>query len=174
MEPSSEPIEFDAVVRALLVNALEEAKAGHAAEVAVELGDDAVRVTDDGRGLPIHAHPQSGRPLVEVILTGPRRGPANTLARVNAHCLWLEVETHAGGATWFQRYEAAKPEADLVRRAAARRGTAITAAPALGGPPSFEALRDLAREALYQVQVPKVRLRLKDARSARDETITVA
>lgn len=173
MEPQ-EQVDFLGVVRALLLNALREAKGGHAAEVAVEVGDDAVRVTDDGRGLPVHAHPQSGRPLVEVILTGPRRGPANTLARVNAHCLWLEVETHAGGATWFQRYEAAKPEADLARKADARRGTAITAAPALGAPPSFDALRDLACEALSEVQVPKVRLRLKDARSARDETITVA
>lgn len=173
MEPQ-EQVDFEGVVRALLLNALREAKEGHAAEVAVEVGDDAVRVTDDGRGLPVHAHPQSGRPLVEVILTGPRRGPANTLARVNAHCLWLEVETHAGGATWFQRYEAAKPEADLTRKGGARRGTAILAAPALGTPPSFEALRDLAREALSAVQVPKVRVRLKDARSARDETITVA
>lgn len=172
MEPQ-EQVDFEGVVRALLRNALREAKEGHAAEVAVEVGDDAVRVTDDGRGLPVHAHPQSGRPLVEVILTGPRRGPANTLARVNAHCLWLEVETHAGGATWFQRYEAAKPEADLARKAGARRGTAITAAPALGAPPPFEALRDLAREALSAEQVPKVRLRLKDARTARDETITV-
>jgi DNA gyrase subunit B len=56
-----EPIEFRDVAQALLGNALREAEEGHCTTIAVEVSDDAVRVTDDGRGLPVHPHPRSGR-----------------------------------------------------------------------------------------------------------------
>ena len=125
--------EFTHVVHALLQNALDEAVRGHCRVIDVELASNAVRVSDDGRGLPIHPHPRSGRPLVEVILTGARRGPKNTLARVNAHCLWLEVEIHRDGTLWFQRYEFARSLAEPQRRGSAtHRGTTFTCAPVSG------------------------------------------
>lgn len=170
-----EPIDFTGVIEALLANALREAEAGPATAVSVEVGDDAVRVVDDGRGLPVHAHPGSGRPLVEVILTGPRRGPRNTLARVNACSLWLEVESQRDGELFVQRYELARPTSEPRRRGAAvRRGTAITAAPALGAPPDFEGLRALVRRVL-EARAPglRVKVRLRDLRCAKDETIVV-
>lgn len=165
-------IDFPGVVQALLANALREARLGHATAVEVELSEDAVRVEDDGRGLPVHAHPQSGRPLVEVILTGPRRGPVTTLARVNAHSLWVEVEVHVEGACWTQRYDLAVP-APLTRRGASpRRGTRIACAPLLGTAPTFDGLRELVGAAAREAGPgAAVRVRLRDRRASRDETL---
>lgn len=169
-------IDFAGVVQALVANALREAREGHATSVEVELSEDAVRVDDDGRGLPVQAHPQSGRSLVEVILTGPRRGPITTLARVNAHSLWLEVEVHAEGACWVQRYDLAVAAGPPARRGPSqRRGTRIACAPLLGAAPAFDALCELVRAASREAGPgPEVRVRLRDARAARDETIVVA
>jgi DNA gyrase/topoisomerase IV subunit B len=178
MEPRVEPMTFRDVVVALVANATDEARAGRCTAIGLEVGDDAVRVTDDGPGLPLQPHPRSGRPLLEVILTGPRRGPVNTLARVNASCLWLEVEVHKDGELWFQRHELALPGADLAKKGAAvRRGTTITCAPALGSAPPFEALRELVREATRPGPdglAPRVKVRLRDLRVSRDETIVIA
>ena len=171
---SEDRFEFRDIVVALLDNALVEAQAGRCQEIEVELGDDAVRVTDDGIGLPVHAHPQSGRALVEVIMTGPRRGPRNTLAKLTAACAWLDVEVNTDGALWFQRFEFARPATELERRGAAtRQGTTITCAPINGEPPSFEDLRDYLRRLAEEGLKRPVKIRLLDRRAGRDETIQV-
>lgn len=172
-----EGIEFREVARALLHNALREAQEGRCGAIVVEISDDAVRVTDDGRGLPVHPHPGSGRPLAEVILTGPRRGPVNTLARVNANSTWLEVEIHSDGQRWAQRYEFALPTTPLEHKGATtRQGTTIACAPALGAAPAFDDLRAFVRETAMEkaMKATKVRIRLRDLREARDETIVIA
>lgn len=168
-------MEFAEVAQALLSNALREAQEGRCGTIFVEVSDDAVRVTDDGGGLPVHPHPRSGRPLAEVILTGPRRGPVNTLARVNANSAWLEVETHTDGQRWTQRYEFALPTTPLENRGATpRQGTTIACAPAIGSPPAFDDLRAFVRETSTGLREVKVRVRLRDLREARDETIVIA
>ena len=51
-------------------NAVDEAMAGYASEVLVEiLPGDIVRVTDDGRGIPVDIHPKTNRPSVETVYT---------------------------------------------------------------------------------------------------------
>ena len=174
---SDERFEFGDVVLALLDNALTEAQGrvgGDPPRIEIELGDDAVRVRDDGRGLPVQPHPQSGRPLLEVILTGPRRGPRNTLARVNAACLWLDVTVHQDGAEWQQRYELARPTGLLVRRGPSERtGTEITCAPVLGGRPTFEEVRDYLQSLADEDLPQQVRVDLRDLREARGETIVL-
>lgn len=171
-----EALDFARVVQALLSNALRQAQEGRCSAISVELSADAVRVTDDGAGLPVHPHPRSGRPLAEVILTGPRRGPVNTLARVNAQCLWLEVETHAEGARWSQRYEFALPGGALERLGpSAARGTSIVCAPARGAPPDLDDLRAFVRETAAAGAPTRVVVHLRDLREpARDETIRLA
>ncbi|PCJ37335.1 MAG: DNA topoisomerase IV subunit B [Moraxellaceae bacterium] len=50
-------------------NSVDEALAGHATSIEVLLfKDGSIKVTDDGRGMPVDIHPEKGKPGVEVIL----------------------------------------------------------------------------------------------------------
>src|SRR5712692_4587254 len=55
----------------VLDNAMDEAVAGHASRIEIELGvDDTVTVRDNGRGIPVDPHPKfPGKSALEVILT---------------------------------------------------------------------------------------------------------
>ena len=51
-------------------NGVDEALAGYATSIHLEiLEGNIIRVTDDGRGIPVDTHPKTGRPAVETILT---------------------------------------------------------------------------------------------------------
>jgi DNA gyrase subunit B len=51
-------------------NGVDEALAGYATSIHLEiLKGNIIRVTDDGRGIPVDTHPKTGRPAVETILT---------------------------------------------------------------------------------------------------------
>lgn len=51
-------------------NGVDEALAGYASFIHLEiLEGNIVKVTDDGRGIPVDIHPKTGRPAVETILT---------------------------------------------------------------------------------------------------------
>ncbi|GAB3194792.1 DNA topoisomerase (ATP-hydrolyzing) subunit B [Nesterenkonia suensis] len=51
-------------------NSVDEALAGHCSHIEITLQDDGgVRVSDDGRGIPVDMHPTEGRPTVEVVMT---------------------------------------------------------------------------------------------------------
>src|SRR5690606_41116069 len=58
------------LVAEILDNAMDEAVAGHASRIEVELhGDGSVTVRDNGRGIPIDPHPKfPGKSALEVIL----------------------------------------------------------------------------------------------------------
>ncbi len=58
------------LVQEVIDNSVDEALAGHAAEVSVRLFEDGgVEVADDGRGMPIDIHPEHGVSGVELIMT---------------------------------------------------------------------------------------------------------
>ncbi|EYR63909.1 DNA gyrase subunit B [Actinotalea ferrariae CF5-4] len=51
-------------------NSVDEALAGYCTHIEVVLqADGGVRVSDDGRGIPVAIHPTEGRPTVEVVMT---------------------------------------------------------------------------------------------------------
>ena len=51
-------------------NSVDEALAGHATAIEVELhADGRVTVQDDGRGIPCDLHEKTGRPALETVLT---------------------------------------------------------------------------------------------------------
>src|SRR5206468_5098534 len=52
-------------------NSVDEALAGHADTIVCTLlADGGVRVSDNGRGMPVDRHPVEKKPAVDVVLTG--------------------------------------------------------------------------------------------------------
>ena len=155
---------------AVLNNALAQRAAG-AERFEVHSYDDGVEVRDDGPGLPVHPHPRSRRPLIEVILTGPRRGPLNTLAHVTRSCLWLEAKVYRPEGVFRQRCDFAAPGAlqgpDPRDAGDPERGTVIRCAPGQGDLPE---LSELA--ARLEALVPQgCEVRLVDHRVKREQRL---
>jgi topoisomerase IV subunit B len=131
------------LVAELLDNSMDEAVAGHATLIELELGaDGGVLVRDNGRGIPVDPHPKfKNKPALEVILTtlhsgGKFEGKVYDtsgglhgvgLSVVNALADSLTVEVARDKILWRQSYAAGKPLGRLERVGAApnRRGTSV-------------------------------------------------
>ncbi|HZU88752.1 MAG TPA: DNA topoisomerase IV subunit B [Stellaceae bacterium] len=131
------------LVAELIDNAMDEAVAGHATRIEIELAaGDWVTVRDNGRGIPIDPHPRFPRKsALEVILTtlhsgGKFGGEAYRvsgglhgvgLSVVNALSDRLEVEIARDRRLWTQSYSRGVPTTRLVDRGPVqnRRGTSL-------------------------------------------------
>ena len=104
-------------------NSIDEAMAGHATFVEVRvLEDGSLRVTDDGRGVPVGRH-QSGKDALEIVHTvlhaGSKFGGGGYkvsgglhgvgVSVVNALSVWLRVESARDGSVWAQEYTRGVP-----------------------------------------------------------------
>ncbi|ODR09917.1 DNA gyrase subunit B [Mycolicibacillus koreensis] len=104
-------------------NAVDEAMAGYASTIEVELLEDGgVQVRDDGRGIPVAMH-ASGVPTVDVVMTQLHAGGKFDsdayavsgglhgvgVSVVNALSTRLEVEISRNGSEWFQTYDHSVP-----------------------------------------------------------------
>jgi DNA gyrase subunit B len=104
-------------------NSIDEAMAGYATRIDVTLeSDGALRVVDDGRGVPVGRH-ATGKDALEVVHTvlhaGGKFGGSGYkvsgglhgvgVSVVNALSEWLRVETARDGAVWAQEYARGKP-----------------------------------------------------------------
>jgi DNA gyrase subunit B len=104
----------------LIDNSVDEAMAGFCDNILVRLhSDGSVTVSDNGRGIPVDIHPQTGRPAVEAALTllhaGGKFGGDGYeisgglhgvgLSVVNALARWLQIEICRDGKCYTQRYE---------------------------------------------------------------------
>lgn len=58
------------LIKEIADNSIDEAIAGHASRVDVEiLADGGMKITDDGRGIPVDKHPKTGLSTLETVLT---------------------------------------------------------------------------------------------------------
>ena len=130
------------LVQEVVDNSVDEALAGEADRIEVTLlADGGVRVTDNGRGIPVDDHPVEKRPAVEVVLTtlhagGKFGGESYAVSGglhgvgvsvVNALASRLDVEVLRDGYVWRQSYELGDPVAPLARgEATDQHGTIIT------------------------------------------------
>ncbi|MBV8334523.1 MAG: DNA topoisomerase IV subunit B [Alphaproteobacteria bacterium] len=131
------------LVAEVLDNAMDEAVAGHATRIEIELAaGDWVAIRDNGRGIPVDPHPRfPDKSALEVILTtlhsgGKFGGEAYRtsgglhgvgVSVVNALADRLEVEVARGRRLWSQTYSRGVPETPVIDRGPVnnRRGTTL-------------------------------------------------
>ena len=154
------------LVYEIVDNSIDEALAGYCDEINVEiLPGDVIRVTDNGRGIPVGMHPTAGLPAVTVVFTvlhaggkfggsgykvsGGLHGVGSSV--VNALSEWLEVTVYDGKNIYKQRFEKGNIASDLeVIGTTDRKGTTIT----------FKADPEMFKETtVYDYQVLQTRLR---------------
>ena len=127
----------------IIDNAMDEAVAGHATRIEIELADNNVlSVRDNGRGIPVDPHPKfKPKSALEIIMTtlhsggkfqqgayetsGGLHGVGSSV--VNALSEWLEVEVARDRNLWMQRYERGVPVTKLKDLGSVqnRRGTTV-------------------------------------------------
>ncbi|MGH3382301.1 MAG: DNA gyrase subunit B, partial [Actinoallomurus sp.] len=130
------------LVYEIVDNSVDEALAGHADTIEVTLlADGGVRVSDNGRGIPVGMHPVEKRPAIELVLTtlhaggkfdsksyavsGGLHGVGSAV--VNALSTKLEAEVRCDGFVWRQTYNWQGPTTQLVKgEATEETGTIIS------------------------------------------------
>ena len=131
------------LVAEVLDNAMDEAVAGHASRIELELGGDgSVTIRDNGRGIPVDPHPKYPKTsALEVILTtlhsgGKFGGDAYKtsgglhgvgISVVNALSDVLEIEVARDRRLWTQSYSRGLPTTKLIDAGPVqnRRGTTV-------------------------------------------------
>ncbi len=149
----------------VLDNAIDEAMAGYAKNIAVSLlPADRVRVIDDGRGIPVEKHPQTKKSTLETVMTilhagGKFGGEAYKVSGglhgvgvsvVNALSTYLKAEVSRDGMRYEQEYARGKPKGP-VKKVGASKGT--------GTAVLFEADPEIFKEIKFDAKKIKDHLR---------------
>jgi DNA gyrase subunit B len=118
------------LVYEIVDNSVDEALAGHCDEINVFITKKGwIKVTDNGRGIPVDMHPVEKKPAVEVVLTvlhaGGKFGGGGYAVSgglhgvgasvVNALSTDLKVQVARDGFLWSQEYKIGVPQAPLAK-----------------------------------------------------------
>lgn len=172
-------------------NSIDEAMNGYADQIDVLIHEDgSVTVTDNGRGIPVGIHPQTGKSTVETVLTvlhaGGKFGGGGYkvsgglhgvgLSVVNALSETLIVEVKIEGKVYRQIYHRGIPEGELEVVGKAEKGESGTTITFYPDPEIFtettlfeyDTLQSRIRELAFLNK--GIRLTLSDERMNRRET----
>ncbi len=109
-------------------NAIDEALAGLCDRIEISIApDNIVTVKDNGRGIPVDVHKQTGKSALEVVMTklhaGAKFGQGGYkvasglhgvgVSAVNALSEWLEVQVRRDGQLFGQKYVRGVPKGDV-------------------------------------------------------------
>ena len=176
------------LVYEIVDNSVDEALAGHCDNIDVVITSKGhIRVSDNGRGIPVDMHPVEKKPAVEVVLTvlhaGGKFGGGGYAVSgglhgvgasvVNALSSTLDVEVHREGHIWRQSYTIGVPDAPLAKgEKTDRTGTTIEFVPS---PEIFETVEfdyETLRQRFQQMCFLNkgLRISLKDERDGQNDT----
>ncbi|NOQ68018.1 DNA topoisomerase IV subunit B, partial [Patescibacteria group bacterium] len=109
-------------------NSIDEAMAGYCDNIELELlPGNKVRVSDNGRGIPVEKHPQTKKSTLETVLTvlhagGKFEGEGYKVSGglhgvgvsvVNALSSWFRAEVKRDGKIWMQEFKRGKPSTKI-------------------------------------------------------------
>ena len=153
------------LVYEIVDNAIDEALAGYCSQIEVVIEDgDIIRVSDNGRGIPVDIQEQTGKPALEVVYTvlhaggkfggggykvsGGLHGVGASV--VNALSDWLEVDVHKNGNIYHMEFSRGEKTKDMtVTGKTDRTGTVVRFHP---DPEMFD-------ETVYDYETLHVRMR---------------
>ncbi|MBK7779925.1 MAG: DNA topoisomerase (ATP-hydrolyzing) subunit B [Ardenticatenia bacterium] len=111
-------------------NAVDEAMAGACDRIDIVMhADQSISVNDNGRGIPVGIHKQTGVSALETVMTklhaGGKFGGGGYkvsgglhgvgVSAVNALSTWLEAEVRQNGSVYLQRFERGIPQGAVAR-----------------------------------------------------------
>ena len=134
------------LVYEIVDNSIDEALAGYCSMIEVDLlPGEIIKVSDNGRGIPVGTQSQTGLPAVTVVFTILHAG-----GKFNALSEWLEVEVCDGEHRYYQRFERGKECAPLaITGDTDQKGTQV----------AFKADPEIFEEVLYDYDTLLRRLR---------------
>jgi DNA gyrase subunit B len=167
-------------------NSVDEAQAGFASRIVVRIhSDNSVTVEDNGRGIPVDTHKESGRSAAEVIMcelhsggkfdnvsykvSGGLHGVGVSV--VNFLSEWLRLEIRRDGGVWEQEYARGVPTAKLKKVGTSpKTGTTVTFRP----DPTIFSIHEFHQDVLVQrlrelaFLNPGLAMKLVDERTAEE------
>ncbi len=177
------------LVAEIVDNAIDEAMAGYAKNIEVTLlPKNRVRVSDDGRGIPVDIHKQTRKSALETIMTtlhagGKFGGGAYKVSGglhgvgasvVNALSSYMRVEVCKDGSLYAQEYERGKPKANVKKIGkCGANGTVVTFEPdaQIFSEIEFNGERVLGRLRQQAYLTRGVRILFADQRAAKDASM---
>lgn len=110
-------------------NSIDEALAGHCTKIIVTmLSNGSIQIEDNGRGIPVDTHKDTGRSALEVVMTELNAGGKFNrdsykvsgglhgvgVSVVNALSEWVRVEVYREGKKYRQTYKRGVPDSEVI------------------------------------------------------------